>query len=158
MWLIHATVLVLVLPFTSTLLSSTVQRYRVFPWSSMLNTLEAASWPKRLPPTAGVTSSRLCHSTWISWWTKRDLGRFYSGFLPFSRATNCIPSFLHTHFIRFISFHQPLWWCNRRGRLTPLPLTDFQCRGLISYHASTRSCVRHELRMLFIYYKIFLVN
>ena len=39
---------------------------------------------RRSPPTAGVPSSRLGHSMWVSWWTKRCLGRFFSGFLPFS--------------------------------------------------------------------------
>ena len=31
---------------------------------------------RRSPPTAGVPSSRLGPSMWVSWWTKRDLGRF----------------------------------------------------------------------------------
>ena len=53
---------------------------------------------------------------WVSWWTKRGLGRFFSGFLQFSPTTNFIPSFLHVHLIHFVSFHQPLWWCVRRGR------------------------------------------
>ena len=39
---------------------------------------------RRSPPTAGVPSSRLGPSMWVSWRTKRDLGRFFSGFLPFS--------------------------------------------------------------------------
>ena len=58
---------------------------------------------RRSPPTAGVPSSRLGPSTWVSWWTKRGLGRFFSGFLPFSPITNFIPPFLHTHPFRFIS-------------------------------------------------------
>ena len=32
---------------------------------------------KRSPPTAGVTSSRLGHFLWVSWWTKRGLVRFF---------------------------------------------------------------------------------
>ena len=32
------------------------------------------------PPTAGVPSSHLGHSMWVSWWTKRGLGRFFAGF------------------------------------------------------------------------------
>ena len=52
---------------------------------------------RRSPPTAGVPSSRLGHSMWVSWWTKRGLGRF----LPFSPTTNFIPPFLHTHHIHF---------------------------------------------------------
>ena len=57
----------------------------------------------RSPPTAGVPSSRLSPSMWVSWWTKRGLGRLFSGFLPFSPTTNFIPPFLRTHLIRFIS-------------------------------------------------------
>ena len=63
---------------------------------------------RRSPRTAGVPSSRLGHSIWVSWWTKRDLGRFFTGFLPFYPTTNFIPLFLHTHLIHFASFHPPL--------------------------------------------------
>ena len=58
---------------------------------------------RRSPPTAGVPSSRLGPSMWVSWWTKRGLGRFFAGFLPFSPTTNFIPPFLHTHTFRSIS-------------------------------------------------------
>ena len=37
---------------------------------------------RRSPPTAGVSSSHLGYSIWISWWTKLGLDRFLSGFLP----------------------------------------------------------------------------
>ena len=57
---------------------------------------------RRSPPTAGVPSSRLGSSMWVSWWTKRGLGRFFSGFLPFSPTTNFIPPFYH---FSSISFH-----------------------------------------------------
>ena len=63
---------------------------------------------RRSPPSAGVPSSRLGSSMWVSWWTKRGLGRFFSGFLPFSPTTNFIPPYLDTHLIHFVSFHQPL--------------------------------------------------
>ena len=86
---------------------------------------------RRSPPTAGVPSSRLDHSMWVSWWTKRGLGRFLSGFLPFSPTTNFIPPFLHTYLIHFVSFHLPLWWCVRRGRPAPLLLTDLYSSRLI---------------------------
>ena len=56
---------------------------------------------RRSPPTAGVPGSRLGPSMWVSWWTNRGLGRFFTGFLPFSRTTNFIPPFLHTHLIHF---------------------------------------------------------
>ena len=107
---------------------------------------------RRSPPTAGVPSSRLGSSMRVSWWTKRGLGRFLSGFLPFSPTTNFIPPFLHTHFIHFVWFQQPLWWCVRRGRPAPLLFTDLQYRGFIASHPSTRPCVGHELRIFFIYY------
>ena len=58
---------------------------------------------RRSPTTAGVPSSILGHSMCVSWWTKRGLGRFFPGFLPFSPTTNFIPPLLHTHLIRFIS-------------------------------------------------------
>ena len=58
---------------------------------------------RRSPPTAEVPSSRLGPSMWVLWWTIRGLGRFFSGFLPFSPTTNSIPPFLHSHLIRFIS-------------------------------------------------------
>ena len=58
---------------------------------------------RHLPPTAGVPSSRLGPSMWVSWWMKRGLGRFFTGFLQFSPTTNFIPPFLHTHLIHFIS-------------------------------------------------------
>ena len=53
-----------------------------------------------LPPTAGVPSSRLGPSMWVSWWTKRGLGRFFTGF-P-------LPQISFHHFstlISSISFH-----------------------------------------------------
>ena len=56
---------------------------------------------RRLPSTAGVSSSSLRHSMWVSWWTKQSLGRFFSVFLLFSPTTNFIPPFLHTHLIHF---------------------------------------------------------
>ena len=42
---------------------------------------------------------------WVSWWTKRNLGRFFSGFLPFSPATNVITLFFYPHLTHFVSFH-----------------------------------------------------
>ena len=41
------------------------------------------------PPNPGVSSSRLDHSMWVSWWTKWIVGRF-------SHSKNFIPPFLHT--------------------------------------------------------------
>ena len=60
---------------------------------------------RRSPTTAGVPSSRLGPSMWVSWWTKRGLGKFFTGFLPFSPSTNFIPPFSphSSHPFRFIS-------------------------------------------------------
>ena len=60
---------------------------------------------RRSPLTAGISSSRLGHSMWYSWWTKCGLGRFFSRFLPFSPTKNFIPPFLHTHLAHLVSFH-----------------------------------------------------
>ena len=59
------------------------------------------------PLSAGVPSSHLGPSMWVLWWTKRDLGGFFSGFLPFSPATNFISphsshSFRHGRLARWI--------------------------------------------------------
>ena len=81
---------------------------------------------RRSPPTAGVPSSRLSHSMWVSWWTKRGLGRFFSGFIPFYPTTNhstiSPPS---SHPFRFISSALVMVLrVLRRGRPAPLLLTD----------------------------------
>ena len=58
---------------------------------------------RRSPLTAGVPSSRLVHSMWASWWTKRGLGRFFSGLSRFP-----LPQISFHHFsilISYISFH-----------------------------------------------------
>ena len=39
------------------------------------------------------------------WWTKRSLGRFFSGFIPFSPTRNFIPPFPHTHLTHFVQFY-----------------------------------------------------
>ena len=58
---------------------------------------------RRSPPTAAVPNSRLglSDSMWVSWWTKRELGRFFTGFLPFSPTTNSISPH-SSHPFRFI--------------------------------------------------------
>ena len=74
----------------------------------MLYTLNnSASWRKRLVGfhRAGTPSSHLGHSMWDSWWTKRDLGKFSSVFLPFSPTIDFIPPLLHTYLIHFVSFN-----------------------------------------------------
>ena len=82
-----------------------------------------------------VPSSRFCHSMWISWWTKRSLGKFFSGFLPFSPTTNFIPPILHYHLINFVSFHiissEPvmMWQAWSAGILS----THWPSTGISSY-------------------------
>ena len=61
----------------------------------------AASWRKQLDARLPPLGSRV--RVWVSWWTKRGLGRFFTGFLPFSPTTNFISPCLHTH--SSISFH-----------------------------------------------------
>ena len=75
---------------------------------------------------------------WISWWTKLNLSRFFSGFLPFSPTTN------FSTLISFISFH-PLLWCVSSGRPESLLFTDLQYSGFITSHSSTWPCVGHSL-------------
>ena len=53
-------------------------------------------------PTAGVPSSRLDHSIWVSWWTKRSLGRFFLGFPCHKFHPTISPH--SSHSFRFISF------------------------------------------------------
>ena len=55
------------------------------------------------PPTAGVPSSRLGHSMWVSWWTKRGLGSFSRGFSRFPLPQ--ISFHLFSTLISSISFH-----------------------------------------------------
>ena len=83
---------------------------------------------------------------WVPWWTRRNIGRFISGFLPFSPTTYFIPLFLQ---IRFISSHQLLWWCNRRGRTASLLFKVLQYTAFIACHSSTWLCVGHELKRLY---------
>ena len=131
------------------------QRAPVYSWIHMVFRKSGWAdhrWVRCSPPIAEVPTSCVCHSMCVSWWTKRDLVRFFWRFFPFSRTTNFIPPFLHTHLIHFVSFHQPLWWYDRRGRPVPLPFTDLQCRGSISSHPSTRPCVGHDLRMFWRYF------
>ena len=87
---------------------------------------------RRSPPTAGVPSSRLGHSMWVSWWMKRDLGRFSWGLSPFSPATNFIPLCLHTHLIHFVLFHfiRTSDGASGVGGLAFLLFTDLQTKGL----------------------------
>ena len=104
---------------------------------------------RRSPPTAGVPSSS--HSMWVSWWTKRGLGRFFSGFLPFSPTTNFIPPFLHRLLISSISFHL-ISPCDGASGVVAGTLATHGPRGFIASHPSTRPCVGHELRIfIFIY-------
>ena len=93
--------------------------------------------------TAGVPSSRLGHCMWVSWWTKRNLGIFFSGYLPYPPGANFIPPFIHTH-----SFHSPLWWCVRRDRPASLLFTNLQYRVFNASHPLSRPYVVQKLRIL----------
>ena len=92
-----------------------------------------------IPIAGGAEFASRSHHV-VSWWTKQRLGRFFSGFLPFSSATNFIPPFVHTHLIHFISsvpvmVHQ----ASSAG-------TDLQYSCFITSHPSIRPSVGHELR------------
>ena len=70
----------------------------------------AALWRKRLDaclPPLGYRVRVSVPPCGFMWWTKRGLGRFFTGFLPFSPTTNLIPPFLHPHLIYFVTFHRP---------------------------------------------------
>ena len=84
-----------------------------------------------------------------SWWTKRGLGRFFTGFRPCSRTTNFIPPFTESsHSFHFISsapvMVRQAWSASTLATHGPI------LWGFIASHPSTRSCVGHELR-IFIY-------
>ena len=106
---------------------------------------------RRSPPTAGVPSSRLGHSMWVSWGTKRGLGRFFAGFFTLFP----LPQISFHHFstlISSISFHFNSSCDGTSGE----PFTDLQYRGFIASHPSTRPCVGHELRIFI--FLLFLIN
>ena len=67
---------------------------------------EAASWRKRLAARLPQLWSRVRVSVppcVVSWWTKRGLGRVFTGFLPFSFPQ--ISFHLFSTLISSISFH-----------------------------------------------------
>ena len=74
-------------------------RLKRFPWVEWF----AHPWVRRSSPTAGVSSSLLSHSIWVSWWTEPGLDRFFLGFSRFPLTIRFIPQFLHTHLIHFIT-------------------------------------------------------
>ena len=109
-----------------------------------------AQLASRLPHTTGFTNSRLGHPILLSLWTKLNLTTFSSDFLPFAPITNFIPEFLHAHQIHFVSFHQPLWCCERHGRPASLIFRDVEYRGCVSHPIPTQPCVGQVLRRKFI--------
>ena len=116
--------------------------------------MKAASWRKRLGARLPPLGSRVrvsvtpCgfrgggNGVWVGF--SRGFSRFLLPQISFHYFST------HTHLIHFVLFHQPLWWCVRRGRPAPLLLTDLYYRGFIASHPSTRPYVGHELR-IFIY-------
>ena len=96
---------------------------------------------------AGVPSSRVGHSMSDSWWTKRDLGRFFSRVspvFPYHKFHSTISP--HSYPFRFISsviaIVRQVW------PVGFLIFTDLQYRGFIASHPWIRPCSGHELRML----------
>ena len=86
-------------------------------------------------PTTWVTRSRLCHYTWVSWRTKRSLGRFYRHFSRFP-----LPQISFHHFstlIPFISIHLILSvprCCVKHGRPASLLFTNLHWRVFVASH------------------------
>ena len=104
---------------------------------------------RRSPPTAGVPSSRLGHSMWVSWWTKRGSGQVFLGVspvFPYHKFHSTISPH-SSHPFRFISSALVMV---RHGRPAPLLFTDLQYRGFMASHSSTRPCVGHEQRIFYL--------
>ena len=59
-----------------------IEHLQSYPISSVPQTVRPS------PPTSGVPTSRVGHSTWVSSWTKWSLDRFFSWFLPFSSSSS----------------------------------------------------------------------
>ena len=110
----------------------------------------------RSSPTAGVLSSRLSHTMWVSRWTKRSLGRLFSRFLPFSPATDFSPPFLQNHLIHFVSYHFIHPVMVRQAWSVGILAIHRPSSIVIASHPSIRPCAGHKLRILFvnIYYII----
>ena len=102
------------------------------------------------PPTPGVPSSRHNHSMWVSLCTKRGSVSGFLGVSSLFLTTNLTPPILHAHLIHFVSFHQPRWWYDRRGRPALLIFTNLPYRGFIVSHPSPRPCVGYKLRILYL--------
>ena len=106
---------------------------------------------RRSPPTAGVPSSHLGHSMWVSWWMKRGLCRFFSGFLlffPYHKFHSTISPY-SSHPFRFISsalvMVRQAWSAGTLATHGPI-----MYRGFIASHPLTWPCVGHELRIFYI--------
>ena len=97
------------------------------------------------PPTTGVTNSDHGHTMWVSWWVWIGFSRGSSVFPNYKFHSTISPNSYHPY--RFISFHQSLWLCDRRGRPPPLLCTDIQYRGVIASNPSIRPYNWHELRI-----------
>ena len=116
-----------------------------------------ASWRKRLDASLPPLGSRVRFSvTPFGFRGGRngvcvDFSRGFSRFplpqISFHHISTLISPF------RFISFHRPPCWCDRRGRPAPLLLTALKYKGFIASHSITRPCVGLELRMLFMLFR-----
>ena len=75
-------------------------------------------WPKRLGARVtpcGFRGGR--NGVWVGFLRDFSCHKFHSTISPHS-----------SHPCRFISFHQHLWWCDRRGRPAPFLFTDLKYR------------------------------
>ena len=93
---------------------------------------------RRSPPTAGVPSSRLGHSMWVS--CERN-----GVWVGFSRGFSRFPLRHSSHPFRFISsalvMVRQAWSAGTLATQGPI------IWGFIASHPSTRPCVGHELRI-----------
>ena len=71
----------------------------------------------RSPLTAEVPSSSLGHSMWVSWLTKRSLGRIFSGFPVFLRQKYISTISPHS----FITFYYNFPWDGASGMVSRHP-------------------------------------
>ena len=91
---------------------------------------------------------RLGHSMWVSWWTKRNLGRFFLGFLLFCSATNFIPQFLHTHLSSFHHISSTPVMMHQAWLAGFLVIHRSSIKGLHGISSFDLTLFGHELRIL----------
>ena len=116
------------------------------------NCKQLAPWCKRLDSRLSGSELASRQFMWVSWWTERNLGKLFSGFLPFSLA-----GISFHHFSTLISF---IWFHSISS--APVMVRQAWFAGIIAIHRPstkvihplTRPCAGHELR-IFIYWILY---